>query len=108
METTKETKAGQWHVKPLNPYQAQILDGDGKRVAFVGEFGMNLPTQAEAIADSIVRAVNAHGALVAACEETLAELEKYGFGGQSGAYGTGRVCAALLRAALALAQGGAK
>lgn len=70
--------------------------------------------EAEANARRIVSCVNACKGinpeavpqLVEALSEILSEAEKYGFGGNSGAYGTGRVACDMARAALAAANEG--
>lgn len=82
--STKETTAGkrdgneaetsgQWSVRPLNPYQAQIIR-DGKQVATVGGFAMGTEGQAETMAWHFVLAVNAHDELVNALKSVAAVL----------------------------------
>ena len=104
METTKETiesacefvaRKEPWRV--FEPASCKIVAGDYT----VAQAAM------PAIATRIVRAVNAHGALVAACKLALGQLD--GVKALSGVHASSlRADIEIIRAALALAQGGAK
>jgi hypothetical protein len=98
---SKHTK-GPWESHNGEVTTQQVNGRSFRRIAAVQDYGMgSLPEVDEANARLIAAAPD----LLEALRAMLAEAEQYGFGGNSGGHGTGRVACDQARYAIAKAEG---